>query len=458
MQATAELKHTKLPVLKTALPGPVAQQVVAHDAQYISPSYTRPYPLVIKRAKGAMIEDVDGNIFLDFNAGVAVCSTGHAHPHVVEAIKKQVDDFLHICSADYYFPQMPQLAEKLNQLAPGAHDKRVHFGNSGAEAVEGAVKLAMYATRRQKLIGFFGAFHGRTMGALSLTASKFKQRAGFGPQALDVTHVPYANCYRCPYNLTQETCGAKESKGPHCARVIEELLFKTTVPADDCAAIVLEPIQGEGGYIVPPASFLQTIREIADRYDIKVIADEVQSGFGRTGKMYASEHFGFVPDILTSAKGIASGLPLSATIARADLMTWGPGAHASTFGGNPVAIAASLATLELLEDGLIENAAQMGDYLLDGFRDLMGKHAIIGDVRGKGLMIGIELVKDRATKEPVPAAMVRVETECFKRGLITLGCGQSTIRLSPPLVIDKDQCDFALKTIDEVLTAITPTV
>ncbi|MBL8171200.1 MAG: acetyl ornithine aminotransferase family protein [Acidobacteria bacterium] len=458
MQATAELKHTKLPVLKTALPGPVAQQVVAHDAQYISPSYTRPYPLVIKRAKGAMIEDVDGNIFLDFNAGVAVCSTGHAHPHVVEAIKKQVDDFLHICSADYYFPQMPQLAEKLNQLAPGAHDKRVHFGNSGAEAVEGAVKLAMYATRRQKLIGFFGAFHGRTMGALSLTASKFKQRAGFGPQALDVTHVPYANCYRCPYNLTQETCGAKESKGPHCARVIEELLFKTTVPADECAAIVLEPIQGEGGYIVPPASFLQTIREIADRYDIKVIADEVQSGFGRTGKMYASEHFGFVPDILTSAKGIASGLPLSATIARADLMTWGPGAHASTFGGNPVAIAASLATLELLEDGLIENAAQMGDYLLDGFRDLMGKHAIIGDVRGKGLMIGIELVKDRATKEPVPAAMVRVETECFKRGLITLGCGQSTIRLSPPLVIDKDQCDFALKTIDEVLTAITPTV
>ncbi len=458
MQATAELKHTKLPVLKTALPGPVAQQVVAHDAQYISPSYTRPYPLVIKRAKGAMIEDVDGNIFLDFNAGVAVCSTGHAHPHVVEAIKKQVDDFLHICSADYYFPQMPQLAEKLNQLAPGAHDKRVHFGNSGAEAVEGAVKLAMYATRRQKLIGFFGAFHGRTMGALSLTASKFKQRAGFGPQALDVTHVPYANCYRCPYNLTQETCGAKESKGPHCARVIEELLFNTTVPADECAAIVLELIQGEGGYIVPPASFLQTIREIADRYDIKVIADEVQSGFGRTGKMYASEHFGFVPDILTSAKGIASGLPLSATIARADLMTWGPGAHASTFGGNPVAIAASLATLELLEDGLIENAAQMGDYLLDGFRDLMGKHAIIGDVRGKGLMIGIELVKDRATKEPVPAAMVRVETECFKRGLITLGCGQSTIRLSPPLVIDKDQCDFALKTIDEVLTAITPTV
>jgi 4-aminobutyrate aminotransferase len=455
MQATAELKTAKLPIIKTALPGPIAQLVVAHDAKYISPSYTRPYPLVIKQGKGAMIEDVDGNLFLDFNAGVAVCSTGHSHPHVVEAIKKQVDEFLHICSADYYFPAMPKLAEKLSQLAPGNTEKRVHFGNSGAEAVEGAVKLAMYSTRRQKLIAFFGAFHGRTMGALSLTASKFKQRAGFGPQALDVTHIPYANCYRCPYNLTQETCGAKESKGPHCARVIENLLFKTTVPADECAAIVVEPIQGEGGYIVPPPSFLQTLREIADRHGILVIADEVQSGFGRTGKMYASEHFDFVPDILTSAKGIASGLPLSAVIARADLMNWSPGAHASTFGGNPVAIAASLATLELLEDGLIENAAKMGAYLLEGLTTLMDKHTIIGDVRGKGLMIGIELVKDRATKEPYVKAQHQVEIECFNRGLITLGCGQSSIRLSPPLVIDKDQCDFAIKTIDEALTAIT---
>lgn len=454
MQGTAELKVAKLPAIKTVLPGPMAQQVVAHDVEFISPSYTRPYPLVVKRAKGAMIEDVDGNIFLDFNAGVAVCSTGHAHPHVIEAIKKQVDEFLHVCSADFYFPQLPQLAEKLSQVAPGDHPKKVHFGNSGAEAVEGAVKLAMYSTRRQKLIAFFGAFHGRTMGALSLTASKAKQRAGFGPQALDVTHIPYANCYRCPYNLTPETCGAQESKGPHCARVIEDLLFKTTVPAEDCAAIVVEPIQGEGGYVVPPASFLQTLREIADRHGILVIADEVQSGFGRTGKMYASEHFDFVPDILTSAKGIASGLPLSATIARADLMNWQPGAHASTFGGNPVAIAASLATLELLEDGLIENAAKMGAYLLEGLTALKDKHAIIGDVRGKGLMIGIELVKDRATKEPYPEAQHQVELECFKRGLITLGCGQSTIRLSPPLVIDQDQCDFAIKTIDEALATV----
>ncbi len=454
MQGRKELKSARLPIIKGSLPGPRAEEVIARDAQYISPSYTRSYPLVVQRGSGAMIEDVDGNIFLDFNAGVAVCSTGHAHPRVVEAIKKQVDNFLHISGTDYYYPHLPALAEKLNQLVPGDFGKKTHFGNSGAEAIEGAIKLAFYTTRRQKLIGFFGGFHGRTMGALSLTASKSRQRAGFGRQALDVTHVPYANCYRCPYSLKPETCGAYESKGPHCARVIEDLLFKTTVPADDCAAIVVEPIQGEGGYIVPPASFLQTIRRIAVKYGVVVIADEVQSGMGRTGKMFASQHFDFVPDIMAIAKGIASGLPLGATVARADLMEWGSGAHASTFGGNPVAISAALATIELLEDGLVINAAKMGDYLLDGLRELMKRHDIIGDVRGKGLMIGVELVKDRATKEPHPDALLRVEIECFRRGLIIQGAGTSTIRLSPPLVIDQDQCDFALKTLDDVLRMV----
>jgi 4-aminobutyrate aminotransferase len=445
------LKTAKLPVIKTPLPGPRAEEVIAGDAQYISPSYTRSYPLVVQRGCGAMIEDVDGNIFLDFNAGVAVCATGHSHPRVIEAIRKQIDDFLHISGTDYYYPQLPALAEKLNELVPGDFGKKTHFGNSGAEAVEGAIKLAIYATRRQRLIGFFGGFHGRTMGALSLTASKARQRAGFGRQALDVTHIPYANCYRCPYSLKPETCGAYESKGPHCARIIEDLLFKTTVPADECAAIVVEPIQGEGGYIVPPASFLQTIRRIAVKYGVPVIADEVQSGMGRTGKMFASQHFDFVPDIMAIAKGIASGLPLGATVARADLMEWGPGSHASTFGGNPVAIAASLATIELLEDGLMANAAKMGEYLMGGLRELMKRHEIIGDVRGKGLMIGIELVKDRATKDPHPDALLQVEVECFRRGLIIQGAGTSTIRLSPPLVIDQDQCDFALKTLDEAL-------
>ncbi|MBO0801094.1 MAG: acetyl ornithine aminotransferase family protein [Blastocatellia bacterium] len=445
------LGAAKLPEIKTPLPGPRAERVIALDAQYISPSYTRSYPLVVQRGSGAMIEDVDGNIFLDFNAGVAVCATGHSHPRVVDAIRKQIDEFLHISGTDYYYPHLPALAEKLSQLAPGDFEKKTHFGNSGAEAVEGAIKLALYATRRPKLIGFFGGFHGRTMGALSLTASKARQRAGFGRQALDVTHIPYANCYRCPYSLKPETCGAYESKGPHCARVIEELLFKTTVPADECAAIVVEPIQGEGGYLVPPASFLQTLQRIALKYGVLVIADEVQSGMGRTGKMFASEHFGFVPEIVAIAKGIASGLPLGATVARAGLMEWVPGAHASTFGGNPVAIAASLVTIELLKEGLMANAAKMGSYLLEGLRDLMKKHRIIGDVRGKGLMIGIELVKERETKEPHPDALLRVEIECFRRGLIIQGAGTSTIRLSPPLVIDQQQCDLALKILDEAI-------
>jgi 4-aminobutyrate aminotransferase len=447
------LKAAKLPEIKHPLPGPRAEEVIALDAEYISPSYTRSYPLVVKRGCGAMIEDVDGNIFLDFNAGVAVCATGHSHPRVVEAIEKQVDDFLHISGTDYYYPHLPALAEKLSRLVPGDFKKKTHFGNSGAEAVEGALKLALYATRRQKLIGFFGAFHGRTMGALSLTASKGRQRAGFGRQALDVTHIPYANCYRCPYSLKPESCGALEARGPHCARVIEDLIFKTTVPPEECAAIVVEPIQGEGGYLVPPASFLQTIHHIAGKYGVVVIADEVQSGMGRTGKMFASQHFDFVPDIMAIAKGIASGLPLSATVARAELMDeWVPGSHASTFGGNPVAIAASLVTIDLLNESLIANAANNGAYLLEGLRELMKKHRIIGDVRGKGLMIGIELVKDRTTKEPHPDALLQVEVECFRRGLIIQGAGTSTIRLSPPLVIEREQCDFALKTLDQALT------
>jgi 4-aminobutyrate aminotransferase len=454
MPLTVELQTAKLPQIRTSLPGPKAQEIIARDAKFITPSYTRTYPLVMERGRGAMIEDVDGNIFLDFNAGVAVCVTGHSHPHVVDAIKRQVDEFIHISGTDYFYPHLPALAERLSGLAPGNFDKKSHFGNSGAEAVEGAIKLAIYSTRRQKLIAFFGAFHGRTMGALSLTGSKSRQRAGFGPQALDVTHVPYANCYRCPYHLKPEECGAFETKGPHCARIIEELLFKTTVPVDECAAVVVEPIQGEGGYIVPPASFLQTIRRIADKYGVLVIADEVQSGMGRTGKMFASEHFDFVPDVMALAKGIASGLPLGAVLARGDLMKWIPGSHASTFGGNPVAIAASLATIELLEEGLIANAAKMGEYLLNGLRALMDRHQIVGDVRGKGLMIGIELVRDRSTKEPAVEERDQIEVECFNRGLVIQGCGTSTIRLSPPLIIDQEQCDFALKTLDEALASV----
>ena len=453
MSTDTDLVSARKPILKTALPGPRATEIIERDHQYVSPSYTRSYPFVMQRGNGMMVEDPDGNIFLDLMAGVAVCSTGHAHPAVVAAIKEQAELFLHVCAADFYYPQLPELAARLATIAPGGFAKRVHFGNSGAEAVEGGIKVAFHATRRQKLIGFYGSFHGRTMGALSVTASKAKQRAGFGRQALDVTHVPYANCYRCPYNLRPETCGAFESKGPHCARVIEEVVLRTTVPAEECAAIVVEPIQGEGGYIVPPASFLQTLRAIADRNGILLIADEVQSGMGRTGRMYASEHFDFVPDILATAKGIASGMPLSATVARAELMDWTPGAHASTFGGNPVAIAAALATIHLLEEGLIANAARMGDYLMEGLRELAHRHPMIGDVRGRGLMIGMELVRDRETREPAVAERDRFEQECFRRGLLVIGCGASSIRLSPALIIERDHCDYTLQVFDQILTS-----
>lgn len=450
---TTDLRSARLPILRTALPGPLSSAIIERDQQYVSPSYTRSYPFVMQRGAGMMVEDPDGNIFLDLMAGVAVCSTGHSHPVVIEAIREQIEQFLHVCAADFYYPQLPELAATLARITPGSFPKRVHFGNSGAEAIEGGIKVAFHATGRSKLIGFYGSFHGRTMGALSVTASKAKQRAGFGRQALDVTHVPYANCYRCPYNLKPETCGAFESKGPHCARVIEEVILSTTVPPEECAAIVVEPIQGEGGYIVPPASFLQTLRAIADRHGILVIADEVQSGMGRTGRMYASEHFGLVPDVLATAKGIASGMPLSATVARSELMNWTPGAHASTFGGNPVAIAAALATIGLIEAELVANAENLGNYLIEGLQELARKHQLIGDVRGRGLMIGIELVKDRESREPAVTQRDQFEQECFQRGLLVIGCGASSIRLSPALIIERDHCDHTLRVFDEILTS-----
>jgi 4-aminobutyrate aminotransferase len=437
---------TTLPRIITDLPGPKAAEVIHRDARCVSPSYTRSFPLVIRRGMGAMIEDVDGNIFLDFNAGVAVCTTGHAHPRVVEAITRQAGEFLHLSSADYYYPQLVELAEKLQQVTPGAFAKRVHFGNSGAEAIECALKLARYATRREKFIAFVGAFHGRTLGALSLTASKAVQRRGFGRQALDVTHVPYPHPLRWPYR------GKTEDVGRECIRFLEDVVFKTSVPPEDVAAIVVEPIQGEGGYIVPPPSFFEGLDHLRQKYGLLVIVDEVQSGMGRTGRLWACEHFHFVPDILTAAKGIASGLPLSATVARADLMNWSAGAHASTFGGNPVAIAASLVTFELLEGGLLENCRAMGQRLLDGLRRIAEIHGdVIADVRGLGLMIGVEFVRDRQTLDPHPELRDRIVLECFRRGLIVLGCGESTIRFSPPLVITPEQVDFALATFEEAI-------
>src|SRR5690349_12127431 len=445
MKSTLDAIRPDLPQLLGALPGPRARQIIERDKKVLSPSYTRPYPLVASRGEGAIVEDVDGNRFLDFNAGIAVVATGHCHPKVVEAIEQQAARLIHMSGTDFYYENMVTLAEKLAALAPGGGERRVYFGNSGTEAIEAAIKMARYSTGRDKFIAFLGAFHGRTMGSLSLTASKSVQRHGFAPLLPGVTHIPYAYCYRCAYGKTPDTCAVE------CAKVIEDQLVKTILPADEVAAIVLEPVQGEGGYIVPPQKFFDELARIAKRFGMLLVFDEVQSGMGRTGKMWAAEHFNAAPDIMAVAKGLASGLPLGATVARADLMTWPPGAHASTFGGNPVSCAAALTTIGLLQDGLVENAARMGEHMMSRLKTWPARFPAVGDVRGLGLMIGIELVRDQKTKERAPELRDLVVQRAFERGLLILGAGDNTLRLSPPLVITREQCDFAIETLEECL-------
>jgi 4-aminobutyrate aminotransferase len=435
-----------LPHLLGPLPGPRAQALIERDRQVVSPSYTRDYPLAVERGEGCMIEDVDGNRFLDFNAGIAVVATGHCHPSVVEAIQKQAARLIHMSCTDFYYEGMVALAEKLAAIAPGGVERRVSFGNSGAEAMEGAIKLARYATGRDKIIAFYGSFHGRTMGALSLTARKAVQRAGFGPLIPGVAHAPYPNCYRCPYGKQPDSCAVE------CVKFIENTLLRTVSPADETAAIAVEPVQGEGGYIVPPRKFFDELARVAKQHGILLIFDEVQSGMGRTGKMWAAQHFDAVPDILAVAKGIASGLPLGATVARRELMSWPPGAHASTFGGNPVACAAALATIAMLEEELVENAARMGAYLMDRMRDWPARFGCVGEVRGLGLMIGIEFVGDKVTREPAPLIRNAIVDCAFHQGLLVLGAGDSTVRLCPPLVVNRDQCDFAVETLEECIS------
>jgi len=435
-----------LPHIHTSLPGPRAAALIERDKNVISPSYTRGDPIVVDHGEGAMVVDVDGNRFLDFNAGIAVVATGHCHPRVVEAIQKQAARLIHMSGTDFYYEAMVALAEKLAAIAPGSVARRVSFGNSGAEAIEGAIKLARYATGRPKIIAFLGCFHGRTMGALSLTSRKAVQRAGFGPLLPDVVHTPYPYCYRCPFGQEPETCAVE------CVKAIEERLFKTIAPARETAAIFIEPVLGEGGYVAPPRKFFDELTRLCAENGILLVLDEVQSGMGRTGKMWAADHFEVVPDILAVAKGIASGMPLGATVARANLMTWPPGAHASTFGGNPVACEAALATIALLEEELVENAARMGSYLMDRLRQWPSRFPAVGEVRGLGLMIGIELVRDRQTREPGTVLRERVLQLAFERGLLVLGAGDSTIRLCPPLVVTRDQCEFAAATLEECLT------
>jgi len=405
-------------------------------------------PFFVRRGEGAYLEDVDGNRFLDFTAGIAVVATGHCHPRVVAAIQEQAARLIHMSGTDFYYEELAALAEKLDEIAPGGVPRRVSFGNSGAEAVEGAIKLARYATGRDKIIAFFGSFHGRTMGALSLTSRTAVQRARFGPLIPGVIHAPYPYCYRCPYGQTPGICAVE------CVKHIEDTLLQTIAPAGETAAIVVEPVQGEGGYVVPPRKFFDELARVASQNGILLVFDEVQSGMGRTGKMWAADHFGMVPDIFTVAKGIASGMPLGATVARADLMTWPPGAHASTFGGNPVACAAALVTIELLQQELVENARAMGAYLMERMRQWPARFPMVGDVRGLGLMLGIEMVRDQATKEKAAAWRDRVVTLAFERGLLVLGAGDNTLRLCPPLVITRDQCDFALDTLEACLKQV----
>jgi 4-aminobutyrate aminotransferase len=429
-------------------PGPKGQAIIERDNRRMSGSMIPRYPFVIERGEGAHVWDVDGNEYIDFAAGIAVTSTGHSHPKVVKAIQDQAEKFIHIAGTDFYYEIQVELAERLSEIAPFDGDARVFLTNSGAEAVEGAVKLAKWFTQRQQVIAFHGGFHGRTMGALSLTASKTVQRSGFAPMVPGVHHVPYNNPYRCGHGRTPQQC----HEHCMCADYIEDVLFQRLVAPEDVAAIIFEPIQGEGGYVVPDARFVQQLQDIAERHGIMLIADEVQTGIGRTGKWWAVEHYDVQPDIIASAKGIASGMPLGAIIAREEIMTWSPGAHGTTYGGNPVSCAAALATLDLVGEQYMANAAEQGAFMQDALENMRDAHPTMRHARiqGKGLMIGVELVLDEAL---TPAKAVRDRTERFAidNGLLLLGAGTSSVRFCPPLVLDRDTAAEGVRRFDRAL-------
>jgi len=436
------------PRIVVAPPGPKAQNIISRDRQYSSTSYIKECPLVVSHGKGAMVEDVDGNRYLDFMAGIAVSATGYAHPKVVAAVREAAGKFFHICGTDFYYEGMAALVERLAGLAPWKAKSRVFLTNSGTEAVDGAIKLVRDSTRRTDLIAFRGAFHGRTYGAMSLSCSKARQRAHFGPFLPGVHHVPYPNPYR----------GGTDGKdvSDEALDYIRRELFGRQVSPQDIAAVFIEPMLGEGGYVIAPAEFLKKLRGLCTEHGILLVFDEIQTGVGRTGRMWAAERSGVEPDVLVTAKGLGSGLPIGAIIARESVMKWETGSHGSTFGGNPVCCAAALATLDLIESGLMKNARVMGSRLLAGLKKLSEKHRVIGDIRGAGLFIGVEFVKDRRTKEPARDLVHQLEQKAFCKGLLLLSCGESTIRLAPPLVIDEYDADTALKIMDECLDGLKP--
>jgi len=437
------------PKIVVSPPGPRARELIRKDELFVSPSYLRYYPLVVESASDCIVKDVDGNEYIDLNSGIACMNVGHNNPHVVEAIKAQCNRFLHYSNTDFYYKEAINLAEKLSEITPGEFKKKTFFGNSGTEAVEAAVKLARWHTRKPLFIGFISAFHGRTMGSLAFTASKPVQRRYFSPVMPGVAHVPYPYCYRCPFKLTRPNCNY------WCADFIEEQVLHKYMPPEDVAAILFEPIQGEGGYVVPPPEFFQKLKKIADEYDMLLIDDEVQSGIGRTGKWFAIEHWGVQPDIICMAKALASGLPIGAIVAKAKIMDWTGGSHASTFGGNPVSCAAALAVLDLVKDErLLDNAAKQGDHVIRRLGEFGQTSSIVGDVRGKGLMIGVELVEDKENRKPAPKKASEVMLRSWKRGVAVVTCGVSTLRVVPPLTIQTDLLDSALDILEDTINEV----
>ena len=430
-------------------PGPKAREILERDERVISPSYVRFYPLVVESGRGCIIRDVDGNEYIDFNSGLVCMNIGHNHPKVIEAIKKQLERFLHYSNTDFYYREVVDLAERLCEITPGRFEKKVYYGNSGTEAVEAAVKLAKWHTRKPRFIGFISAFHGRTTGSLSFTASKPVQRRYFFPLMPGVTHVPYPYCYRCPFKQTFPDCNY------WCVDFIDEYVLQKYVPPEEVAAILFEPIQGEGGYVVPPEGYFQRLKKLADKYGILLIDDEVQAGMGRTGRWFAIEHWEVEPDIICMAKALASGLPLGATIARAKIMDWEGGSHASTFGGNPLSCVAAMAVIDTIkEQNLLDNAARQGNYIMKRLRELAEQSEIVGDVRGKGLMIGVEIVEDKDSKKPAPNLAKEIMMRSWKRGVAIITCGVSTLRIAPPLIITRELVDAALEIVEDTIKEV----
>jgi len=444
------LPEAMYPRILVTPPGPKARALLKRDERIISGSLVRFYPLVIESGKDCIVKDVDGNEYIDFNSGVLCLNVGHCHPLVIEAVKRQSEKFLHYSWTDFYYEHLVDLGEKLEKMTPGSFPKKIFYSNSGAESIEAAIKVSKWHTRRQLFLAFIGAFHGRLIGSLSLTASKPVQKKYFSPLMPGVIHVPYPYCYRCPYKLTYPDCDY------WCVDFIDEWVFKKYVPPEDTAAFFFEPIQGEGGYVVPPIEYFQKLKKLADKYGILLADDEIQAGVGRTGKFCAIEHWNVTPDIVCLAKSIAAGLPLGVTIARAEVMDWEGGSHANTFGGNPLACSAAKAVIDVVEkEKLMENATRQGAHMMTRLKEMQEKYPIIGDVRGKGLMIGVEIVKDKKTKAPGSDEASEIMQKSWRRGVAAITCGPSTIRIAPPLTITRELVDSALNVIEGVVKEVS---